>query len=447
MAQDQSNGAVIRVGEGTLKEFRYGIELIKTNPAPGGPDAVYVITEYVQRFQLIESMFHKALALDMTFVDGGGFYDKIGIAVNDRVRVRLFKENVPNAEFRSIDTVFHLSEIGSAATTINAKMRSFLISGTSVEAHLNAKLRVRRPIRGTPQSIASTIISGWLSNEIKLADSSVRTLASPQLQILFPSCNPFRALEMATARAKAQSPRAGANVQCFKSIDGPMVFMSLKEIVASGKLHQYKFIPNTLTSNSDADYFRFSVFKQHKHASAGARLEEGMLVGEHVEFNMITREFSRTTFRFKDQHRELMLTGEYPAFDYDVADQDYVAELGAAFGNSIGTTYRHSDEAFGAAEDTISTSSVYDKAQKASLASIAYSAEVMGNSDIRAGDLIEVVAPAAYQSDISNEPDVFLSGKFLVGSVRHVVVDAENYMTFVDLFKDGYDLPPGDNQR
>lgn len=447
MSPEQLNSTgVVRVGEGTLKEFRYSVELIKTNPVQGRPDLTFMLSEYVQRFQLVESMFHKAIAFDMTFLDGGGFYDRIGISVNDRIRVRLFKENVPNSEFREIDVLLYIADIGPGAIAENAKYRTFLITATSREAHLNTKLRVRRPIRGTPQSIAQTIASGWLSADLELASAENKKLAEPQMQILFPSCSPFQALDMVTRRAKSSDPREGTNVQCFKSVDGPIMFKSLAELYAEAKTHVYNLVPNKTATQTSSDYFRLASFKQHKHANLKQRLDSGMLVGEHVEFNMIDRSFSRSTFRFKDSFQDILVTGEFPPFDAEVADRDYVEELGSTFGNSVATTYRHSQEAYGAAEDTISTTNVYDSAQKAGISSIVYSADLMGNSDIRAGDLMEVTAPSLYQNDSANEPDVFFAGKFMIGSVRHVVRDAEEYTTFVDLFKDGYDLPIGEQR-
>jgi hypothetical protein len=443
--QLESTG-VVRVGEGTLKEFRYSVELIKTNPVEGRPDITFMLSEYVQRFQLVESMFHKAVAFDMTFLDGGGFYDRVGIEVNDRIRVRLFKENVPNSEFREIDVLLYISDIGPATVGENAKNRSFLISAATREAHLNAKLRVRRAIRGTPQSIAQTIASGWLSTDLRLASSDNKRLSDPQMQILFPSCTPFQALDMVVRRSKSLAPSSGTNVQCFKSVDGPLVFMSLAELFAEAKVHEYSLVPFKAATQTDRDYFRFGKFKQHKHANLRDRLQSGMLVGEHVEFNMIERSFTRSTFRFRDDYRDVLITGEFPPFNSEVADRDYVEELGSTFGNSVATTYRHSQEAYGAAEDTISSTHVYDSAQKASIASIVYSVEFMGNSDIRAGDIVDVTAPSMYQNDTVNEPDLFFAGKFVVGSVRHVVRDAEEYTTFVDLFKDGYDLPIGEQR-
>jgi hypothetical protein len=222
--------------------------------------------------------------------------------------------------------------------------------------------------------------------------------------------------------------------------------MSLSELFAEAKVHEYSLVPFKAATQTDRDYFRFGKFKQHKHANLRDRLQSGMLVGEHVEFNMIERSFTRSTFRFRDDYRDVLITGEFPPFNSEVADRDYVEELGSTFGNSVATTYRHSQEAYGAAEDTISSTHVYDSAQKASIASIVYSVEFMGNSDIRAGDIVDVTAPSMYQNDTVNEPDLFFAGKFVVGSVRHVVRDAEEYTTFVDLFKDGYDLPIGEQR-
>ena len=67
------------------------------------------------------------------------------------------------------------------------------------------------------------------------------------------------------------------------------------------------------------------------------------------------------------------------------------------------------------------------------------SCRVLGNPKIKPGDIIELKAAQANPSDIEQR-DPFLNGKFLVGSVKHVVLDAGTYETVVDLFKDGYEL-------
>ena len=67
------------------------------------------------------------------------------------------------------------------------------------------------------------------------------------------------------------------------------------------------------------------------------------------------------------------------------------------------------------------------------------SCRVLGNTRIKPGDVVELKAAQSDASD-QEQRDPFLNGKFLVGSVMHVILDAGTYETVLDLFKDGYEF-------
>jgi len=66
-------------------------------------------------------------------------------------------------------------------------------------------------------------------------------------------------------------------------------------------------------------------------------------------------------------------------------------------------------------------------------------AKIIGNPYIKPGDIIYIKEAATPQGDEQEEKDPLLSGQFLVGSARHIVMDAKEYTTILDLYKDGYE--------
>jgi hypothetical protein len=78
-------------------------------------------------------------------------------------------------------------------------------------------------------------------------------------------------------------------------------------------------------------------------------------------------------------------------------------------------------------------------AQKAMFNQIIYAVQIFGNPNIKAGDILDITAPSLSMQSSSPELDFSLQGKFLVGDVRHRVVNGEQFMTILNIFKDGYE--------
>lgn len=411
----------------------------------GQPDLKYSIMEYCASADITESIFFKTVTLTMTFQDNGGFYDKVGIGIGDRIVVRMYKENV-DSEFRDVGLTFLVSSIGPASTGGNSKSRTFFIAASTKPSHLNLKLRVRRAFKNTAANVAKSVIVGYLGADPEEFEVVGADMSQSQFSMLAPTLTPFQTLDMIVARSTAVDPKKGSNVVCYQSIDGQYRMGTLRSLFESGKVHNYKLFPTKNMTFQEDDYYRFNTFKQHKHADVGRRIEDGLLSNESVAYDFLTRQFTKASFNFLRDHRNIMVTGDNPPFDPSVADRDYVGELQTTFGSSTTIEYRPSDRAYGQPEDQISKRLVYDKAQRAAFDSISYSASVIGNPDLRAGDTFDVIAPAMYQTtDV--DPDLFFSGKFLVASVRHHIESMEEVTTYVDLFKDGYDLPVEERMR
>jgi hypothetical protein len=216
-------------------------------------------------------------------------------------------------------------------------------------------------------------------------------------------------------------------------------YKSIRKIVKDGSTLKY-IIPvdkNRDQQSQAADFFRVQDYQIKTTNDQRKKLLEGALENKTMSFDFVHRKVEEKEFKLKDSYRDIFLMGNNIAIDKQEID-NMVGDDNRRTDEKQSLFVRCSNKSYDQKIDFLVEKRGPSKAQHQMLNQMVVSLQILGNPKLKPGDTIDLTA-AMPQDGKTEEADLFLSGKFIVGSCKHVVVDLAEYITIVDLFKDGYE--------
>lgn len=419
-----------------VDQFGYKALLIKNT---NNSRAQFNFTPYLQRFSLFEGMFSKFMYVEGQIFDGATFVKTVGLQAGDIIRIDLFKE--PGDSIDDIITNdFYIESVGSSTKVVSGKGEIFTFRAISKIGFMALKSKIKRSFNGKASEIVQQICDKFFDLEPGKVSANNIEETFGVLNISASSLQPFDVIERINSQAVSPTNKAGDNNFFFYETRQGVVYKSLRKIVQDANTFNY-IIPadkNRSEESKDQDYFRILEFEVKTTDNESQKVEEGVLENQTLTFDFISRKIEKKTFKLKDSYKDVLLMGENLKFDMDEID-NLVGDEQRTTDEEQNVFPRCSSKSYDQQEDFISLKRGPTQAQYQLMNQTVISCKVLGNPKIKPGDIIELKAAQADPSDIEQR-DPFLNGKFLVGSVMHVVLDAGTYESVVDLFKDGYEL-------
>ena len=419
-----------------VDQFGYKALLIKNT---NNSKAQFNFTTYLQRFSLFEGMFSKFMYVEGQIFDGATFVKTVGLQAGDIIKIDLFKQPEDSLD-DIISGEFYIESVSGSTKLVSGKGEIFTFRAVSKIGFMALKSKIKRSFNGKASEIIQQICDKFFDLEPGKVSANNIEETFGVLNISASSLHPFDVIERINSQAVSPANKAGDNNFFFYETRQGVVYKSLRKIVQDANTFNY-IIPadkNRSEESKDQDYFRILEFEVKTTDNESQKVEEGVLENQTLTFDFISRKIEKKTFKLKDNFKDILLMGENLKFDMDEID-NLVGDEQRTTDEEQNVFPRCSSKSYDQQEDFISLKRGPSQAQYQLMNQTVISCRVLGNPKIKPGDIIELKAAQANPSDIEQR-DPFLNGKFLVGSVKHVVLDAGTYETVVDLFKDGYEL-------
>jgi len=419
-----------------VDQFGYKALLIKNT---NNSKAQFNFTTYLQRFSLFEGMFSKFMYVEGQIFDGATFVKTVGLQAGDIIKIDLFKQPEDSLD-DIISGEFYIESVSGSTKLVSGKGEIFTFRAVSKIGFMALKSKIKRSFNGKASEIIQQICDKFFDLEPGKVSANNIEETFGVLNISASSLQPFDVIERINSQAVSPANKAGDNNFFFYETRQGVVYKSLRKIVQDANTFNY-IIPadkNRSEESKDQDYFRILEFEVKTTDNESQKVEEGVLENQTLTFDFISRKIEKKTFKLKDNFKDILLMGENLKFDMDEID-NLVGDEQRTTDEEQNVFPRCSSKSYDQQEDFISLKRGPSQAQYQLMNQTVISCRVLGNPKIKPGDIIELKAAQANPSDIEQR-DPFLNGKFLVGSVKHVVLDAGTYETVVDLFKDGYEL-------
>ena len=424
------------INEGQVDQFGYRALLVKNT---NNSKAEFNFTTYLQRFSIFEGMFSKFMYCEGQIYDGAGFIKSAGLQAGDIIRIDLFKEPGDPLE-DMITNDFYVESLGASTKLVSSKGEIFTFRAVSKIGFTGLKSKIKRSFSAKASDIIMQVCEKFFELEPGKVSANNIEETFGVLNISASSLQPFDFIERVNSQAVSPSNKAGDNNFFFYETREGVIYKSLRKIVQDANTFNY-IIPadkNRSQESKQEDYFRILEYQVKTIGDQRQKIESGALENQTLTFDFISRKIEKKSFKLKENYRDILLMGENLAIDMDEID-NLVGDDKRVTDEEQNIFPRCSSKSYDQQEDFISLKRGPSEAQYQLMNQTVISCRVLGNTRIKPGDVVELKAAQSDASD-QEQRDPFLNGKFLVGSVMHVILDAGTYETVLDLFKDGYEF-------
>ena len=426
-----------------VDQFGYRALLIKNT---NGSKAQFGFTTYLQRFTVFEGLFSKFMYCEGQIYDGASFVQKVGIQSGDIIRISLYKD--PDDEEKdTITNDFYIESLGAGTRLVGGKGQIFTFRAVSKVGVVGLRTKIKRSFSGKASDIVNNLCEKFFELEPNKVKPENIEETFGEIKINSSSLNPFEFIERLNVHSVSASNKAGDNNFFFYETRDGIIYKSLRKIVQDANTFNYIVpVDKNRDQKSEAnDYFRIEEFEIKVFNDQRTKVEQGVFENQTLTFDFIARNIEKKTFLLKDSYKDVLLLGNNLAFDTDEIDH-LVGKQETITDDDQHIFTRCSSKAYDQPEDYVTLKKGPSQAQYVLMNQTVVSCRILGNPKLKPGDIVNIKAAQPSSSD-DKEYDIFLTGNFLVGSARHVVLDATSYETVIDLFKDGYEFDISNYRR
>jgi hypothetical protein len=332
------------------------------------------------------------------------------------------------------DNAFMVTSLDERVEIGNGVQASVL-SFVSREFVVNQRSRVRRTLVGTYSDIVETV----LRNEKYGLDSAKKFYNEPSVdskKISAPNITPFQIIGMATKNAVSKKYN-DATYMFFENTRG-FNFRTLGNLYSKAPIMTYEYtIPSTRTKGGARDIIQeLSTIENYKVTSAPDTVynyTSGIYSSELIVHDIISKSYQNHTYNYiasfyKERHIDLFKA--YPLVNTlsltkdgkNVSSFPSKQYLQPTVGYDIDQSYEDGYNQYSFTSNRSPNVVQSRGSQMAMLESaLQLSLDVVGNTTVSAGDIIELKIPntGAYKSSQNETLDVLYNGNFLIRSLRH----------------------------
>lgn len=370
---------------------------------------------------------------EITILDSAGLFNQMQFSGDEKIEL-VFK-TPQKKEISFIGKVYTLaiSEFGVS--------RGIVLKFCSAEKILSDQIKFNRAYRDVLYSDMAQDIFSSLNTvgQKKIYAEPTKNKGS----LLINNKNPINALNTIT-KVSRSSDYMGANYVFFEQLDGLFQFVSLESLVDptkvdSSMIYYYDAPPEGIRSIEKLK--RIKHYNIRKMPNIVSNVQRGLYSGTAISNDLIKRQIGYTTFnydesfsKYKSVNFNEIGTGKTTLLsnkNYSSRNDSFVQFIPKHF-KSFDTDTNYGDER----ED----SSLIRNSQMQQMNSIQVEVVVAGDSQRRAGEVIELILPVVEK--VGGRSDKTFSGRYLVTKVKHIITSTEmGYETVMRLSKDSYPTP------
>jgi len=418
--------------QGKPDAFGYQAAFVKV-AKDGAEETAYSITQFASEINVYESLFAKSMQCSVGIFDGAGLMETIALQPGDYIDITLFAgEDDENKLVKR----FVILNIGNVQRAVNSQAKTYTVSGLTLPAFLNKKNTLYRAYKTNLGDVVRRIC------QEDLAISAEKLEVEPTVgdtQLVLTGKTPFQGISQIMQHAISRDGGVSKSLYFFYEDRDGFRFKTLSKIIADAVAHKYVVSIDKNPEGTEADLGKIQYFAQLKAGSQSERMAAGMYENEVVEFDPIARRVTARKFNFAEKGQELLELGANVVADVANNVEPWITgdAAGKVRGLSNLVKFRVNDEAYEGQVNGLGEKYGAMVAQKAMFNQIIYAVQIFGNPTIKVGDVLDVTAPALAMQGKAPELDHSLNGKFLVGDVRHRIVNGEQFVTILNIFKDG----------
>jgi len=425
------------------------------------------ITYHVTSLTFFEDMFSPALHGEMVIFDAIDLLNGIHLPTGDDLSFPIVGEETISVQFgvtgvkTQVNLEFDIYSISDITPSPQNKYRSYILKFCSREHTMDAYTLVQHPFNTQISNAANVIFTKYLSTPIsqtyqyqkKLPPKNLVTQATMGVQqLIIPRLSPFESMKFLTKRALAEKTNISGTYLFFES-KKQFNFCDIEYCIQQGITKQAKdantfhyyygsAIQDNVVQFSKKQFKIITSLVQKSKFDTIEKLKEGVFESDLLLFDSVNQEAKTYHYSLSEEESKYVTLDKYlENSNYFVMKElpgKYTKKFFVAKDVTIPDTY---------IEKIIPERTSY----MMRLAQNMFTIETVGDPTVDVGDVINIEYPTVYTDTSTTsgqaplfKPDKYLSGNFLVVTIKHKLT-LQTYYTTMDVYKIGYAAPVGNN--
>lgn len=369
------------------------------------------ITPQVITLDIFESIQHSTVFCDIGINDGIGFSQDKEAGLGDLVGEEVVDiEFVTTGDSEPVQYKFFVNSVKRGIPSNQSTGITFFLSCVSVDFIKSFNTWVSKGYNDTYDNVVKDILQNIMKTDLPV-DNIDQTKGTHK--IVIPKLNALNAVDFIRTRSVAINKESSPFL-FFQNKRG-YNFKSLASLLESPQQKITKYVYGDMSTKhsgvSDRFYSIISM-SNDKRFDVLSKVKEGVLNNTIQQFDIITKKIDITRYEITDHANKFTFknTGSFNSTKF--LDE---------FGKGTGTSFFYvvdSDRPETFFSSSLGPKTAYAYLMHQNMVSI----EVFGNSDLTAGDLIQLDVDHQVSTSDERVADKFLSGYFLIHNLRHNIV-------------------------
>ena len=378
------------------------------------------ILEHVKGMSIFESVFTPGIMAELTLWDTKNISSKLPILPGQKLSVQFC---TPGRKDLKYDLV--VTELRDGVPAENMRSKVFILCATTPEVIRNKSNQVTKAYNTNISAMVSDIVSYYLGTK---KDIDVQQTKGIQ-KVIVQSQNPFDAITMLRKRSISVDNKSSSFV-FFENQEG-FHFKTLEKLMEEDVSDRTFTNDETIRTDITKPIFRNLInYEQPSQYSVGERIGEGGLSVDMLKFDFKTLKYTRKASKFNpSDFKNADGTLKNP-------DADELKEYGRQSGTNINIWH---DSSY---PDTFLSDGLGPRTSAINLFSQGgLLLHVFGDSELTAGQMLEVKLLENATSSGTVEEHHLLSGKYLITFLHHQILAEGNnsrYTCSIETLKGGY---------
>ena len=399
----------------------------------------------ILEFNVYEGMFTDSLSCNILISDSNNLIANFPIIGNEKLKMT-FNTSVQNEDDVWISPEFKLYAIDSYSKN-NIGTSTYILNFTSEEYIKSCNTNVSKSFSNLSISEMASRIYSLLDTDKKIEIENTEHLHD----FIIPSWTPFYALNWLTKYA-ISSEYNGANYLFFETLDG-YKFKSLEsymDVQDEDVYATYYNIPPRTSVTFDDDYFLIRELRVKKNFNIMQNIIDGMYSNRMITHDIIKRTKEIVDFDYKDSYSDFkhveynkrpsgqtstMLLPE--SIESDFIDYSENPDSNISINTRHSNLFTNPGQKYNTQRNrTLQTR----KSQMKQLSNLGIEVVVEGDLLVRCGNIVKIYIPSSQPSEGSWTWDPYLSGRYIITSIRHAFAGGQHMTTLV-LNRDSHHTP------
>jgi hypothetical protein len=392
---------------------------IKTISLFTDPGVVNIV-EHVKGLSIFESIFTPGIMVELSIWDTKNIASKLPILAGQKISIQLCTPGRADMKYDLI-----ITELKEGDPAPNMRTKSYVLCATSEEVMRNQANQVIKSYNTNISSIIEDIIKSYLTTKKKISTQQTKGIQ----KIIVQSQQPFDAISMLRKRSISVDNKSSSYV-FFENKDG-FHFKTLEKLMEGDASDRVFTNDETIRTDITKPIFRNLInYRQLAQYSAIDRVGSGGLQVDLQKFDFKTLTYSRKPWKFNPS--------DFKNADGQLKNPDS-SEL-KQYGRSSATNVKVWHDS--ANPDTFLAEGLGPRVNATSLYSQGgLLLHVFGDSELSAGQMINVKILENSTATDAPEEHHLLSGKYLITFIHHRIEAEGNnprYTCSIETLKGGY---------